>query len=100
MRHRLDEQAGLGTARYDGGAGLAAGEEFLPAIEAETALEFPRRRAVALKAVLGQNGPDFGFEKLISPPAAIELNGTVPAEKASTSTGMKSPRFIQGSLPN
>ena len=62
VAHRLKEQAGGGIAADEGGAGVAAVEEGLAVVEGEAGFAFPAG-AMALVAILGEDGADFGFEK-------------------------------------
>jgi hypothetical protein len=58
VAQRLNEQAGVGVAGYEGGAGLAAGEHLGGAIEQEVATDFGRVGGVALVAMFDKDGAD------------------------------------------
>ena len=63
MANRLQEQTRGGIARDDDAPGVAAVEECLAVIEGEARFAFPAG-AVALVAILREDGADFGFEEL------------------------------------
>lgn len=63
VAERAKEKRGFGIAGDDGWAGVASFEERGGIIEAETAFGFVRFKAVAVVAVLDEDGTDFGFEK-------------------------------------
>ena len=57
------EEAAVGLAGLDGGAGIAAFAQAGGGIEEEGCLDFGRGGGVADEAAGGQDGPDFGFKE-------------------------------------
>lgn len=63
VANRLNEEALVGVAGDEGGAGGAAFEQGVTGVEREAAMGFPLGLAVALVTRLDENGADGGFEE-------------------------------------
>ena len=63
VANRLNEEALVGVAGDEGGAGGTAFEQGVTGVEREAAIRFPLGLAVALVTRLDENGADGGFEE-------------------------------------
>ena len=84
VAQRLDEEALVGTAGDQCGAGFAAGEEAVAGVEEEAAADFFRVGGMARIAVLDQDGADFGFEE----GALFGAHGAVAAVVVAGAAGL------------
>ena len=64
VTHRLDQKTFVRIARFDGRAGVAAFQQRFAGIEQQAAFDFFAVLAVALVAVVGEDGADLAFKKL------------------------------------